>query len=133
MKDFFKQFGSTFTAIIVAGLLVLSFVPKTAPSTVGDATFNRFQQSVVTNTHVSVSASTSTLVLAGTGGRQFVALSNDSSNNIYCFFGDAATVDNGILLSANGVMTLDYANLYTGDISCIAKTATSTLTITYAQ
>lgn len=70
---------------------------------------------------VSFDVTTSSqLVLAANELRKFCILINDSSENIYIKFGSAASLNNGIRISANGFSyEIDNTNLWVGDIYAI--------------
>lgn len=92
---------------------------------------------VATNTNWSCGSATSTLVLAGGAtGRFYVGLTNkDLNNNIYLCKANTCTASNGITLAPNGGAFEQkiWIDNYTGPYSCIADTATSTLTGSYTQ
>lgn len=84
-----------------------------------------------TNTSVSVSAATSTTVLTGDSGRTYAVFSNDSANVIYLFLGPTATANKGVRIAVNGQYELANNNQYTGIVTAIASSSTSTLTVSY--
>ena len=89
-----------------------------------------------TNTSVACPSATSTTLLAGGTARSyFAAVNNDASNQIYVCKGSSCSVNTGVRLNAAGGSYEQFISQdgYTGIYSCIAATATSTLTITYAQ
>lgn len=90
----------------------------------------------VTNTSISCPSATSTTVLAaGSGRNYFGATNNDASNAIYICKAAQCSANTGLRLNApGGAYEQKIAtDGYTGVYSCIANSATSTLTITYSQ
>jgi hypothetical protein len=75
-------------------------------------------------THIAVSVlDSSTTVIAANQKRQYILLQNDSDTAIYLGLGQAAVVNTGIRINANGgsyEMSPKYRNLYTGAIYAIA-------------
>lgn len=73
-----------------------------------------------TNTSVTV-GNTSTLVLAAASERLHVELINDATETIYVALGQAAQLGKGIRLNANGgSYTINYTNLFVGEINAIS-------------
>lgn len=113
--------------VFAAGLLIGISFQRDKQSFGGTFDFNRIE-SGVTNTNVSVLA-TSTTVLAANSARVYAALFNDSSNVVYCYLGSGAAVNKGVRLAASGgSYEITPNNLYIGIIDCIAS-ATSTVTV----
>lgn len=92
--------------------------------------------STVTNTSINCPSATSTTVLAAGSGRNYLgATNNDASNAIYICKAAQCSANTGLRLNApGGAYEQKIAtDGYTGVYSCIASSATSTLTITYSQ
>ena len=70
---------------------------------------------------------TSTAVRGSSTDRVMVALVNDSDAVIYIALGEAATINNGIRLNANGGSIVIVNPTWTGTINAIATIASSTL------
>lgn len=127
--------------LLFAGIIALHefFAPAGTPQNpvpvLGSAVTAPLYYSV-TNTSISCPSATSTTVLAaGSGRNYFGATNNDASNAIYICKGAQCTVNTGLRLNApGGAYEQKIAtDGYTGVYSCIASSATSTLTITYSQ
>lgn len=118
------------TALLVAGgmyaLELRSTMTQQPQQALGD--LNRFTDAP-TNTKIACTTS-STLVVATSTGRQYVAIINDEATNpVYLGLGRAAVGSNGIRLNANGgSFEITQENLFTGAIYCIAS-STATLTV----
>lgn len=90
----------------------------------------------VTNSSVACSAATSTLIIGSETSRNyFAATNNDSANQIYICKGASCSASTGVRLNApGGSYEQTIANDgYVGPYSCIASTATSTLTIQHSN
>ena len=118
--------GTVFlTARYTVGKEMDGFLNKVAQ--VVGADFNRFT-TPPTNTAIAC-GTTSTLAVATSSGRVYVALVNDSANTVYLGLGKPAVGSNGIRLNASGgSYEIDPQNLFTGAINCIAS-STSVLTV----
>lgn len=126
-------FGAIFGIIqITATRTAVSVVEqKSNGARFGAAELNRFTKAP-TNTAVSCTTS-STLAIATSTARQYIALVNDSSSAIYLGIGVAAVGSNGIRLNSSGgsyEMGLD--GLFTGAIYCIAS-STAQMTVVEAN
>lgn len=127
--------------VLFAGVIALHavFTPVSAPvrpTPVLGSAVTAPLYNVVTNTSISCPSATSTMVLAaGSGRNYFGATNNDASNAIYICKAAQCTVNTGLRLNApGGAYEQKIAtDGYTGVYSCIASSATSTLTITYSQ
>lgn len=84
----------------------------------------------VVNKTVSV-ATTDTVVLDNNLSRHWALLINDGDNDIYIRLGEAAALNTGILLNANGGWCLINKDMpWTGVIHAIAATAATILLVT---
>ena len=87
----------------------------------------------LTNTSATATP-VSSIILATSTARQYVAIVNSSSTDVYLSLGPTAFVGRGILLKAGGSYEILEENLYTGAISAIvAAGATTTLSMSYKQ
>lgn len=97
----------------------------------GSAELNRFIKAP-TNTSVSCGTS-STLAVATSTARQYIALVNDGATTVYLGLGTSATSSSGIRLNASGgSYEMGVSGLFTGSIFCMSS-ATSTLTVVEAN
>lgn len=92
---------------------------------------NRFTSGLTTNS--TLCNTTSTLLIATSTGRQYAAIVNDGSTDIYLELSNGpAVLYEGIRLNAGGgAYEINLDNLYTGPIYCIAKTSAASSTVTY--
>ena len=75
--------------------------------------------------------SSSTAVLTANGGRIGGALVNDSDEAIYLAFGEAAVLNSGIRLNADGgAFSFPQDVIYTGAINAICTSGSKVLTYT---
>ena len=113
---------------LVIGLIIGLFVFR-PQLPVGMSEYNRFEDA--TNSSVDVGTTTATTVLLAKGGRMYAKIMNDdSSNDVYCFLGNSAVKNKGILLkAAGGSYEITPDNLYVGLISCISTSAGASSTI----
>ena len=76
---------------------------------------------------------TSTLLVGTSTAREYLAIVNDGSNNIYLELSNGpAVLYEGIRLnSGGGSYEIDFDNLYTGPVYCIADTSAASTTATY--
>lgn len=113
--------------IVCFSVLGYQLVQKTKQvnKTLGE--INRYT-TAPTNTAVACE-STSTLAIATSSGRTYVAIVNDSASTIYLGLGVPAVGSNGIRLNGGGgSYEIDLNNLFTGAINCIAS-STSVITV----
>lgn len=132
----------TFAGIILAILAVVIFVAvKTSTPApvqqsarnlaVGNAELNR-STIAPTNTYASCDT-TSTLAVATSTSRTYLAIVNNSANTVYLGIGRPAVGSNGIRLNANGgSFEMDTGVLFTTAVNCIAS-STSMLTVVEAK
>ena len=126
-------------AAVVAGALGMGYISQQEPAqevvdqALGDIV--RFTGSVTsTGVYVAAQDSTdaSTLVVATSSERQYLAIVNDSANTVYiCLTMLGCDGNTGIRLNANGgSYEINQENLYTGPVYGSAS-STSRLTVTY--
>ena len=87
------------------------------------------QSTTSTSSKVSVGTG-STAVLTANAGRKGIILSNDSDADLYLAFGAAAVMNEGVLLSVDGVLKLDSALMSTQAINAISAAGTKNLAFT---
>lgn len=119
-------------AIVAGGLFFLELrsgngAQDKAPQSLGE--INRYTTGVA-NTSVLCNTS-STLLLATSSGRQYAAIVNDGSTNIYLELstGPAVLYEGIRLNSGGGSYEINLDNLYTGPVYCIAATSAASTTI----
>lgn len=110
-----KQKGSASLLVgialgFVALVLVGVFAYQAPTATLGSLDFNRIE-SGVTNSSVSVLATTTT-VLAANPGRVYARISNDSVAPVYIYLGSGAVINKGIRLDGVGNTTSTASNYY---------------------
>tara|TARA_R100000808_G_scaffold8880_1_gene24800 strand:+ start:12675 stop:13076 length:402 start_codon:yes stop_codon:yes gene_type:complete len=120
-KGIFANEGEKYFAASGAGTKVDPYIPELTTSLTPDEKIDS-----VTNFNVSV-GTTSTAVRGSSTDRVMVALVNDSDAVIYIALGEAATINNGIRLNANGGSIVIVNPTWTGTINAIATIASSTL------
>lgn len=87
--------------------------------------------SLGTNT-TAIVGSTGGLILATSTARNYAAIVNSSSTDVYLSFGTPAVVGSGYFLKGSGgVYVIDSANLYVGAIYAKTFSGSTTLTIVY--
>ncbi len=129
--------GAVAAAVLLLGGLYTG-LHLSQSQTLGDATSggsggNVRYTKAPTNSIASCSTA-STLVLATSTARQYVAIVNDSATTTYLGLGVAAVGSNGIRLNANGgSYELDANNLFTGAIYCISSSTSATVTTVASQ
>ena len=120
-----KTYQFIILSVLLAAIAVIGAIPKQAV----EPKLGGIVQATVytaTNSSVNCSAATSTLVLGGSGLTSFIA-TDDGANNIYlCRAASGCTVGTGMRLNANGGQ-FSQGDTYQGSYSCIASTATSSL------
>ena len=120
-KGIFANEGEKYFAASGAGTQGDPYIPELTSSLTPDEKIDS-----VTNFNVSVGTS-STAVRVSNTDRVMVALVNDSDAVIYIALGEAATINNGIRLNANGGSIVIVNPTWTGTINAIATIASSTL------
>ena len=120
-KGIFANEGEKYFAASGAGTQGDPYIPELTSSLTPDEKIDS-----VTNFNVSVGTS-STAVRVSSTDRVMVALVNDSDAVIYIALGEAATINNGIRLNANGGSIVIVNPTWTGTINAIATIASSTL------
>ena len=81
------------------------------------------------NTKVTV-GSTSTLILKGKGSRKFAVLVNDSDETIYLALGEAAVLNEGIRLNAEGgAYEINANNPHDGAVYGICTSGSKNITV----
>ena len=114
--------------ILLAILTTIGIVYYNQPAkTLGDSGLpNVFN--TATNASSSVSAATTTKILAANPGRQYALLCNDSANKVYLAYGVAAATTSGAVMAANTCLNVPNAGgMFTGQINGIASSNTSTV------
>lgn len=103
---------------------------QAAPQSLGE--INVLKSGELTTTSVLCNT-TSTLLLATSTARQYAAIVNDGSTNIYLETskGPAVLYEGIRLNSGGGSYEINQDNLYTGPIYCIAATSAASTTLTY--
>jgi len=128
--NFLKHLILALAAVLIgvaSSLITIAHVQPT--NTLGIAT-NQVPYKIATNGSTFCSAATSTLIADRDPARTSFATTNDSANTIYlCKATSTCAADTGIRLNANGG-AYEQNDGYIGAYSCIATTATSTLTYT---
>ncbi len=82
-----------------------------------------------TNTNVTV-GTTSTSVLATSGDRDWVVITNDSDETIYLALGSAAVLNKGIRLNANGgSLEISFDCPFIGQINAICASGSKNLCV----
>lgn len=126
-------FGAIFALVqVTATKTAVSVVQQVqATKSLGNAELNRFIKAP-TNTAVSCGTSSS-LAIATSTARTYVALVNDSVSTIYLGLGVGAVGSNGIRLNASGgSYEMGVTGLFTGAIYCIAS-STAQMTVVEAN
>lgn len=118
-------------------LIVLSYQAFFAPkqsATFGDSGFPLLF-STATNSSSTCSGATSSILASRSGVRSFFGTVNDSATTTYLCLSGSCSTSTGIRLNANGgSFLMDQGVIYTGDISCIgASGSTTSLTYTVKQ
>lgn len=135
MKTSTKYLASFIGAMALFALFVSAGFINLKPQNVqADATNTNYISRMATSTGVSVTTS-STFITATSTARQYLILTNDSSNPVYLslFNGAPAIADTGILLAASSTYVIDPSHLYIGAIYAISPAGTSKVLITAAQ
>lgn len=126
-------FGAIFATVQITATRTADSVVKQASvsKSLGNAELNRFIKAP-TNTAVSCGTS-STLAIATSTARTYVALVNDSTSVVYLALGVPAVGSNGIRLNASGgSYEMNVGGLFTGAIYCIAS-STAQMTVVEAN
>lgn len=122
------------TALLVAGAMFVLEYRSAAPEvpegeqTLGE--MNRFTGGLTTTSKLC--GTTSTLLTGTSSPRQYLAIVNDGSTNVYLELSQGpAVLYEGIRLnSGGGSYEINLDNLYTGPIYCIAATSAASTTVT---
>lgn len=118
-------------AITVAGVMFgfeYRAGQQQAPSSLGE--INRYSGDLTTTSVLC--GTTSTLLVGTSTARQYLALVNDGSTNIYLELskGPAVLYEGIRLNSGGGAYEINLDNLYVGPIYCIAATSAASTTVT---
>jgi hypothetical protein len=109
-------------------LLFIFFDSAKAPSKPLGISANDIAYRSATNSSVSCSSATSTVVLGADPARTSFVTTNDSTNTVYlCKTATGCLASTGIRLNASGG-SFEQDDAYVGAYSCIASTATSVIT-----
>lgn len=126
MKKFLSSLCITLGIIAAVAVSYYSFsyaVGFVSKGKLGDSGFpNQFISA--TNSSSSVSAATTTAVLAYNPVRQYASICNDSANTVYLSFGVPAVASKGYRLASAACYELPS---YLGAVNAIASSSTSTL------
>jgi len=117
----------TLATVLVIGLMAIA-LDKSSSKTIGDSNVPNLFASA-TNSSVAVSASTSTTIMSFNGNRQFASVCNNGANTVYLSFNAAAVVAKGYILNSTDCFEINNTKNYTGSITGIATSSTSTVTI----
>jgi hypothetical protein len=91
---------------------------------------NIFLSGTVTNTGTSGSIDpASSVVIIGRPNRMSVLISNDGASTVYLALQDTAVANKGIRLASGGTFEINSDNWYSGTISAITSSGTSSLCV----
>ncbi len=126
MKTFYLILG-------VIAVLLLGVVAFRSQSTLlGDSGVpNNFHSA--TNASSTCVSATSTVILSSGGARQFAYITNSDSTSTTVCMNSVCYSKAGANLLQGDVLKIDLSNLYTGAVSCITPSGTSTVGIIYVQ
>lgn len=120
---------------VVVVVLMFAFENRRADvsDTQQDASLGEIFRYTDAETKTSVLCGTSdTVLLAGSSSRLRATFVNDGDTNIYLSLGSAAVLYEGIRLNSNGgSYEIEYENLFTGAVHCIAETSAASSTVSY--
>lgn len=127
-----KNFLVILECLVVMVLIFIAYGVYNPTTTVklGDAGMPNYLGSTVTNTSSTCGITTSTVVLAA-GMRQYAIFSLSTTTVAYLCLAPTCVVQTGFYFNQYVPYVINNINLYTGVVSCISTTATSTVEIIY--
>lgn len=139
-KASLSVFAATVMAIvagIIIGVLLVPILTPAQPQKLGDASGYTPPITSATNATVTLAPSTSTLILAASGGRQAATICNATTtagSYVFVSVGATAAANQGTLIAPGNCYSLRASNsLFTGALYGYPSVTTTTVSLTYTQ